>query len=109
MIETRASIDPLDFAERAMRNGREVAVATIIDCPPIGRLRAGRQMAVDETGAIAGGFGDERIDAAVLATTRAVIASGAPETIAFAETSEPLSAEAGAGPNSVRVYVERVG
>lgn len=90
-----------------MRDGREVAIATIIDCPPESRLRAGRQMAVDDTDAVAGGFGDARIDAAVLAIARPVIASGAPEIITLAETEAP--GDAGASGNPLRIYLERVG
>jgi len=102
---TDAADHPLDFAERAMRQGREVAIATLIACPPVVALRVGQQMAVDEDDAIAGSMGNERIEAAIVARARAVIASGAPETIDLDGSGAPASPEDAA----TRVYIERVG
>jgi len=102
---TDAADHPLDFAERAMRQGREVAIATLIACPRVVALRVGQQMAVDEDDAIAGSMGNERIEAAIVARARAVIASGVAEIIDLDGSGALGSPEDAA----MRVYIERVG
>lgn len=88
--------DVLATAERWMKEGRELAVATVVACE--GASFVGRRMIVDDRGAFFGSLGQDSIEAVAKARAETVILSG-----------EPCLLDIGLPAGHARLYVERLG
>lgn len=90
--------DPLAVAEAWMGEGRDLAIATLVQAGATSPLRVGRRLVLAADGETCGSLGDAGLDGAVLAAAVPVIATGAPCVLDFDRKDD-----------HVRVYVERLG
>jgi hypothetical protein len=100
--------DPLGYAQRWIREGRRVALATVIEtwgsspCPP------GSQLAVDGDGHFEGSVSGGCVESAVIEETSRVLESGASSVLEFGVADEDAWAVGLACGGRVRIFVERL-
>ncbi len=101
--------DPLLIAEEWMGEGRQVAIATVIETWGSAPRPAGSQLAIDADGDFHGSVSGGCVEGAVVAEAMDVIGSGDPRMLEFGvadETAWQVGLSCG---GRIRVYVERVG
>ncbi|KAA0700004.1 XdhC family protein [Neorhizobium sp. P12A] len=101
-------LDPLYLAEDWKSNGRDVAIATVIDTWGSAPRPAGSHLVVDADGNFAGSVSGGCVEGAVIAEAMDVIASGKAKMLEFGvadETAWNVGLSCG---GRIRVYVERV-
>lgn len=101
--------DPLVFAESAMRAGRDVAIATVVETWGSAPRRAGSRLAVDENGLFAGSVSGGCVEGDVITAAMDVIEAGEPQLLTFGVADETAWAAGLSCGGKIRVYVERVG
>lgn len=100
--------DPLGYARRWNREGRGVAIATVVStwgsspCPP------GSQLAVDAAGHFEGSVSGGCVEGVVIERAGSVIESGEPVLLEFGVADEDAWAVGLACGGRIRVFVERV-
>lgn len=102
-------IDPLVFAEAAMRAGRDVAIATVIETWGSAPCAVGSRLAVDEKGLFAGSVSGGCVEGEVITQAMDVIATGEPAMLTFGVADETAWAAGLSCGGTISVYVERVG
>lgn len=100
--------DPLAHAQRWKREGRGVAIATVVETWGSSPCPAGSQLAVDADGHFEGSVSGGCVEGAVIETASNVIESGAPELLEFGVADEDAWAVGLACGGRVRIFVERV-
>jgi xanthine/CO dehydrogenase XdhC/CoxF family maturation factor len=101
--------DPLIIAENWMKEGREVAIATVIETWGSSPRQAGSQLVVDQAGNFEGSVSGGCVEGAVIAEAADVIARGEPVMLEFGVADE-VAWEVGLScGGSIKVYVERLG
>lgn len=104
-----ASDDVLATAARWHREGRAVAVATVVQTWGAAPRPTGSQMVVDDHGRFAGSVSGGCIEAAVVDEARAVIVDGTPKLIEYG-VSEEIAWNVGLPCGGrLQVFIERVG
>ncbi len=101
--------DPLVFAEQAMRDGRDVAIATVIETWGSAPCRAGSRLAVDEAGLFAGSVSGGCVEGDVITAAADVIGTGEPRLLTFGVADETAWAQGLSCGGTISIYVERVG
>jgi xanthine/CO dehydrogenase XdhC/CoxF family maturation factor len=101
--------DPLFIAERWMLDGKDVAVATVIETWGSAPRPAGSHLVIDEAGNFFGSVSGGCVEGAVIAEAMDVIASGEPKTLEFGVADETAWRVGLSCGGRIRVYVERVG
>ncbi|WP_412049150.1 XdhC family protein [Hoeflea sp. Naph1] len=102
-------IDPLMIAERWMLDGREVAVATVIETWGSAPRPVGSHLVIDANGDFHGSVSGGCVEGAVIAEAADVIASGEPKVLEFGVADE-IAWRAGLScGGKIQVYVERLG
>jgi xanthine/CO dehydrogenase XdhC/CoxF family maturation factor len=103
-----ADDDILTAAETWRREGREVAVATVIETWGSAPRPVGSHLVIDEEGRFLGSVSGGCVEGAVVEEALDVIASGRPKTLEFGvadETAWKVGLSCG---GRIKVYVERV-
>jgi xanthine dehydrogenase accessory factor len=101
--------DILGLASAWREAGERVAVATVVETWGSSPRPPGSQMAVSETGRIAGSVSGGCIEGAVAEAARAVIETGTPQLLSFGVTNERAWEVGLACGGKVSVFVERLG
>jgi xanthine/CO dehydrogenase XdhC/CoxF family maturation factor len=109
-METLSSdLDPLTQAEAWMGEGKEVAIATVIETWGSAPRPAGSHLVIDEAGNFFGSVSGGCVEGAVISEAADVITSGNPKMLEFGvadETAWQVGLSCG---GRIRVYVERLG
>lgn len=107
--ETVDDLDPLLVAERWMRDGRGVAVATVIETWGSAPRPVGSHLVIDSQGNFHGSVSGGCVEGAVLAEAADVIASGDPKMLEFGVADETAWRVGLSCGGKIQVYLERVG
>lgn len=107
--ETVDDLDPLLVAERWMRDGRDVAVATVIETWGSAPRPVGSHLVIDSQGNFHGSVSGGCVEGAVLAEAADVIASGDPKMLEFGVADETAWRVGLSCGGKIQVYLERVG
>ena len=100
--------DVLEQAAEWRVEGRDVALATVVETWGSSPRPAGSHLAVNEQGDFVGSVSGGCVEGAVVETALRVMAEGAPELIEFGVTTERAWEVGLACGGRVRIYVERV-
>jgi xanthine/CO dehydrogenase XdhC/CoxF family maturation factor len=101
--------DPLDIAEAWKGEGRDVAVATVIETWGSAPRPVGSHLMIDADGNFEGSVSGGCVEGAVIIEAVDVIASGVPKMLEFGvddETAWRVGLSCG---GRISVYVERIG
>ena len=101
--------DPLTTAEKWMKEGRAVAIATVVETWGSAPRPVGSHLVIDAEGNFEGSVSGGCVEGAVVAEASEVIGEGNPRMIEFGvadETAWQVGLSCG---GRIRVYVERLG
>lgn len=101
--------DPLLSAERWMSEGRDVAVATVIETWGSAPRPAGSHLVVDNEGRFEGSVSGGCVEGAVIAEAMEIITTGEPKMLEFGVADETAWRVGLSCGGRIRVYVERLG
>jgi len=90
------------------RNGRGVALATVVSTWGSSPRPTGSRLAVDDRGRFVGSVSGGCVEAAVIETASEVIADGRPRLLDFGVSDEQAWSVGLACGGSVRIFVERL-
>ncbi len=102
-------LDPLEQAERWMNDGRDVAVATVVETWGSAPRPVGSHLVIDDRGGFSGSVSGGCVEGAVIAEAPEVLKSGVAKMLEFGvadETAWQVGLSCG---GRIRVYLERVG
>ena len=102
------TIDPLMIAERWRRDGRDVAVATVIETWGSAPRQAGSHLVIDGDGNFEGSVSGGCVEGAVITEALDVIGSGRPRMLEFGVADETAWRVGLSCGGRIRVYVERL-
>jgi xanthine/CO dehydrogenase XdhC/CoxF family maturation factor len=108
MTKTQSSDDVLTMAERWRREGRGVALATVVETWGSAPRPVGSHLVIDEHDNFLGSVSGGCVEGDVIAEAAAVIADGKPKLLEFGvadETAWKVGLSCG---GTIRVYVEKV-
>ena len=109
MEQTLADLDPLAQAEAWMGEGREVAIATVVETWGSAPRPVGSHLVIEEAGSFFGSVSGGCVEGAVISEAAEVIASGNPKMLEFGvadETAWQVGLSCG---GRILVYVGRLG
>ncbi len=101
--------DVLKTAENWMKNGRDLAIATVVETWGSAPRPTGSHLVIDRAGNFEGSVSGGCVEGAVIAEAEAVIETGQPIMLEFGvadETAWQVGLTCG---GRIRVYVERIG
>ena len=108
MLEAANVLDPLDIAQAWMKEGRKVAIATVIETWGSAPRPVGRHLVIDGDGNFQGSVSGGCVEGAVITEAADVIASGAPRILDFGVADETAWRVGLSCGGRIRVLVERV-
>ena len=100
--------DILSAAEQWRAEGREVAIATVVETWGSAPRPVGSHLAIDGDGRFLGSVSGGCVEGAVVTEALDVIADGAPKTLEFGVADETAWRVGLSCGGHIRVYVERV-
>jgi xanthine/CO dehydrogenase XdhC/CoxF family maturation factor len=103
-----SDIDILAAAEAWRRDGRGVALATVIETWGSAPRPVGSHLVIDEAGSFLGSVSGGCVEGAVIADALDVIAEGRPRVLEFGVADETAWRVGLSCGGRIRVYVERV-
>lgn len=103
-----AGDDVLEQAAAWRRDGRQVALATVVSTWGSAPRRPGAQLAVDADGAMVGSVSGGCVEGAVIAEAREVMADGRPRLLEFGVTNDEAWEVGLACGGTIEIFVERV-
>ena len=109
MTDSVENSGELAIAERWMRQGKEVVVATVISTWGSAPRPAGSHLVIDEDGNFEGSVSGGCVEGAVVSEAMEILQSGESKILEFGvadETAWEVGLSCG---GKIRVYVERVG
>jgi xanthine/CO dehydrogenase XdhC/CoxF family maturation factor len=109
MQSENVALDPLAQAEIWMGEGREVAIATVMETWGSAPRPVGSHLVIDDKGNFSGSVSGGCVEGAVISEAADIIASGEPKMLEFGvadETAWQVGLSCG---GKIRVYVERLG
>jgi xanthine/CO dehydrogenase XdhC/CoxF family maturation factor len=106
IAETR---DPLDIAEAWKGEGREVALATVIETWGSAPRPVGSHLVIDAEGNFEGSVSGGCVEGAVISEAADVIASGTPKMLEFGVADETAWRVGLSCGGRIAVFVERIG
>jgi xanthine/CO dehydrogenase XdhC/CoxF family maturation factor len=109
MEQALADLDPLAQAEAWMGEGREVAIATVVETWGSAPRPVGSHLVIDDQGNFFGSVSGGCVEGAVISEAADIIMSGNPKMLEFGvadETAWQVGLSCG---GKIRVYVERLG
>jgi len=101
--------DPLTIAEEWMKEGRDVAIATVVETWGSAPRPVGSHLVIDADGNFEGSVSGGCVEGAVVAEASEVISEGTPRMLEFGvadETAWQVGLSCG---GRIKVYVERLG
>jgi xanthine/CO dehydrogenase XdhC/CoxF family maturation factor len=101
--------DPLDIAEAWKGEGRDVAIATVIETWGSAPRPVGSHLVIDADGNFEGSVSGGCVEGAVISEAIDVIASGAPKMLEFGVADETAWRVGLSCGGKIAVYVERIG
>jgi xanthine/CO dehydrogenase XdhC/CoxF family maturation factor len=101
-------LDPLQIAETWQRQGRAVALATVIETWGSAPRPVGSHLVIDGEGNFQGSVSGGCVEGAVIAEAADVIASGAPKVLEFGVADETAWRVGLSCGGRIRVYLERI-
>ncbi|MAS07304.1 MAG: XdhC/CoxI family protein [Ahrensia sp.] len=101
--------DPLKVAEGWMSEGRNVAVATVVETWGSAPRPVGSHLVIDQDSNFEGSVSGGCVEGAVIADALEVIDSGEPKMLEFGVADETAWRVGLSCGGRIRVYVERVG
>jgi xanthine/CO dehydrogenase XdhC/CoxF family maturation factor len=108
MTKTQASDDVLTMAERWRREGRGVALATVVETWGSAPRPVGSHLVIDEHDNFLGSVSGGCVEGEVIAEAAAVIADGKPKLLEFGVANETAWKAGLSCGGTIRVYVEKV-
>lgn len=112
-METNAnldeSLDPLAIAERWMGDGKDVAIATVVETWGSAPRPIGSHLVIDADGNFEGSVSGGCVEGAVIAEAADVIETGKPRMLEFGVADETAWRVGLSCGGRIKVYVERVG
>jgi xanthine/CO dehydrogenase XdhC/CoxF family maturation factor len=109
MVASNKKLDPLFIAERLMKKGKEVAIATVVETWGSAPRQAGSHLVIDEDGNFHGSVSGGCVEADVISQAMGVIEDGEARMLEFGvadETAWRVGLPCG---GRIRIYVERIG
>lgn len=103
------TLDPLSMAESWMRNGRDVAIATVIETWGSAPRPVGSHLVIDGEGNFHGSVSGGCVEGSVISEAMDVIADGEPRMLEFGVADETAWRVGLSCGGRIKVYVERVG
>ena len=100
---------PLDLAEAWMADGREVAVATVVETWGSAPRPTGSHLVIDADGRFEGSVSGGCVEGEVITEALDVIETGEPRMLEFGVADETAWRVGLSCGGRIRVYVERVG
>ncbi|HEV7309097.1 XdhC family protein [Ensifer sp.] len=100
--------NPLDVAEAWIKDGRSVAIATVIETWGSAPRPVGSHLVIDGAGNFEGSVSGGCVEGAVITEAAEVIASGQPRTLEFGVADETAWRVGLSCGGRIRVFVERV-
>jgi xanthine/CO dehydrogenase XdhC/CoxF family maturation factor len=108
MTKTQASDDVLTIAERWRREGRGVALATVVETWGSAPRPVGSHLVIDDRDNFLGSVSGGCVEGDVIAQAAAVIADGKPKLLEFGVADETAWKAGLSCGGTIRVYVEKV-
>jgi xanthine/CO dehydrogenase XdhC/CoxF family maturation factor len=108
MTKTQSSDDVLTMAERWRREGRGVALATVVETWGSAPRPVGSHLVIDEHDNFLGSVSGGCVEVDVIAEAAAVIADGKPKLLEFGVADETAWKAGLSCGGTIRVYVEKV-
>ena len=102
-------LDPLAMAEKLMGEGKEVAIATVMETWGSAPRPVGSHLIIDEDGNFHGSVSGGCVEGAVVSEAMDVIADGKPRMLEFGVADETAWRVGLSCGGRIKVYVERVG
>jgi xanthine/CO dehydrogenase XdhC/CoxF family maturation factor len=109
MDSSNTSSEPLYVAEQWMRDGRDVAIATVVETWGSAPRPVGSHLVIDGEGNFEGSVSGGCVEGAVVAEAGDVITSGNPRMLEFGVADETAWRVGLSCGGRIRVYVERLG
>ncbi|MGL4488505.1 MAG: XdhC family protein [Rhizobiaceae bacterium] len=109
MAARSEKLDPLFIAEKLMKKGKEVAIATVVETWGSAPRPVGSHLIIDEDGNFHGSVSGGCVEGAVVSEAMDVIADGNPRMLEFGVADETAWRVGLSCGGRIRVYVERVG
>lgn len=109
MASRSEKLDPLFIAEKLMKKGKEVAIATVVETWGSAPRPVGSHLIIDEDGNFHGSVSGGCVEGAVVSEAMDVIADGNPRMLEFGVADETAWRVGLSCGGRIRVYVERVG
>lgn len=103
------TLDPLFIAEKLMKKGKEVAIATVVETWGSAPRAVGSHLVIDEDGNFYGSVSGGCVEGAVVLEAMDVIANGSARMLEFGVADETAWRVGLSCGGRIRVYVERVG
>lgn len=101
--------DPLMIAEAWMKDGRDVAVATVVETWGSAPRPVGSHLVIDAEGTFHGSVSGGCVEGAVVAEAMEIIETGKPRMLEFGVADETAWRVGLSCGGRIRVYVERLG
>ncbi len=101
--------DPLAIAENWMKDGRDVAIATVVETWGSAPRPVGSHLVIDTQGNFEGSVSGGCVEGAVVAEAAEVLADGEPRMLEFGVADEAAWRVGLSCGGKIRVYVERLG
>lgn len=102
-------ITPLEQAEQWMRNGKEVAIATLIKVSALSAIPVGSQLVINEDGGTAGSIPILGVESLIIQQAESVLGNGEPRIFEFEDLNDTSQHEHSGGEDGAKIYLERVG
>jgi xanthine/CO dehydrogenase XdhC/CoxF family maturation factor len=103
------SHDPLIIAENWMKDGKDVAVATVVETWGSAPRPVGSHLVIDAEGNFEGSVSGGCVEGAVIAEAVDIIESGKPKMLEFGVADETAWRVGLSCGGRIKVYVERLG
>jgi xanthine/CO dehydrogenase XdhC/CoxF family maturation factor len=101
--------DPLFIAENWMKDGRDVAIATVVETWGSAPRPTGSQLVIDSEGNFQGSVSGGCVEGAVVTEALDVLESGKPRMLEFGVADETAWRVGLSCGGKIKVYVERLG
>jgi xanthine/CO dehydrogenase XdhC/CoxF family maturation factor len=108
MAKSEAMDDVLTTAERWRREGRKVALATVVETWGSAPRPVGSHLVIDEHDNFLGSVSGGCVEGDVIAEAAAVIADGKPKLLEFGVADETAWRAGLSCGGTIRIYVEKV-
>jgi xanthine/CO dehydrogenase XdhC/CoxF family maturation factor len=102
-------LDPLMIAEKLMKKGKEIAIATVVETWGSAPRPVGSHLIIDEDGNFHGSVSGGCVEGAVVTEAMDVIADGKSRMLEFGVADETAWRVGLSCGGRIRVFVERVG